>query len=178
MNRIHILVLAGVLLGAVEGRAAAVQEFPTNAPARVELLDQYNDPQALTFPGTRVILLAVADRGGSEQIAGWITALKTNFAGRVSVLGLANLSGVPGFLREKVRKQFRGDDTHPVMMDWSGAACRQFGYTPGVANILIIDHRGTIRARLTGLVNETGLRAARAALEASLSDKPNPPPEK
>ena len=178
MNRIHILVLAGALLSGVESHAAAVQEFPTNAPARVELLDQYNDSQVLAFPDTRVTLLALADRGGSDQVAGWITALKTNFAGRVAILGLANLSGVPGFLRDKVRKQFRGDDTHPVMMDWSGNTCRQFGYTPGVANILVIDHRGRIRARLTGPASESGLLAARAALAASLDDQPHPAKEK
>lgn len=123
---------------------------PTNAPASIELRDQFNALQKLCFPTTNVTILTIADKKGSEQIAGWVAPLKQRFGPRIDIRGMADVSGVPGALRGMVRKKFQKLQAYPVMMDWSGVAVKAFTSMPGKANILVLDGRGQILQRTSG----------------------------
>ena len=169
MKSCSIVILMN-LLAICATKAAQEPAFgSTNAPSCVELRDQFDTPQRLSFPTTNVIVLTIADRKGSEEVDAWIASLKPLYSGRVDFRGLANVAGVPGLLQAKVRRKFQETHKYPVMMDWSGAACAQFGYQRDVANILIIDRRGSILARLRGSATYAAVAAARAALEAALA---------
>ena len=98
-----ITLLCGFALAAL----AAPAVVPTNAPARIELNDQFDLPQTLSFPTTNITLLTIADHKGSEQIAGWIAPVKQRFGTRLDIRGIADLSPVPRILRGMVRKQFQ-----------------------------------------------------------------------
>lgn len=149
---------------------------PTNAPASVELRDQFDSPRKLNFPAPKVTLLAIADKKGSREATTWMTALKSRYAGRVDIRGLANVGGVPGLLRERIRRKFREVQQHPVMMDWSGKVCARFGYQPGAANILVIDRNGRIRGRFEGAPSEPAIAAACRVLDAALAGARAPAP--
>ena len=69
--------------------ASEEQSFTSKISQRIELHDQYQKLQALSFPATNVTFLTIAGRKGSEQIAGWITALKAHHAGPIDIRGLA-----------------------------------------------------------------------------------------
>ena len=157
------VMLASVHL-ATAGEAAS-SSLPSQAPARTELKDQYNVAQALVFPAPKRILLTVADRKGSDQIDGWIQGLKGRYSDKVDFRGLADCGGAPGFVHGMIRKKFQEVRKYPVMLDWSGKVCSQVGYKKGVANVLLIDRDGSIRARFTGEASETGLRDASAELD-------------
>ena len=163
------LALAAALL--ILGRALAGEAgaLPTNAPARIELRDQFDTPQTLAFPTTNVTVLTIADKKGSEQVDGWIAALKPNYAGRVELRGLADVGGAPGFVQDRIRKKFQETRKHPVMMDWSGKVCAQFGYKKDVANILVLGRDGVIHARFAGATNGAVLAKAHAALDQALA---------
>jgi hypothetical protein len=148
--------------------AADPAQPPAKAPASIELRDQYDALQRLTFPATNVVVLTIADKKGSEQIDGWVAALKARYAGRLDIRGLADVGGVPVAWRGKMRKKFQETRRHPVMMDWSGTNCARFGFQPGVANVLVIERDGTIGARLTGPVRDAALREAFAAADIAL----------
>src|SRR5262245_55572096 len=90
---------------------------PTNAPACIELADQFEQLQKLAFPNTNVTVLLLADRKGSAQIPGWVEPVSKRFGKRVEVRGIADVSAVPRLLRGSVRLTFRKDFTYPVMMD-------------------------------------------------------------
>ena len=141
---------------------------PGHAPACIELHDQYDTPQRLAFPTTNVVVLTIADKIGSEQIDDWVAALKSRYAGRLELRGLADVGGVPGFLRGKVRKKFQETRTYPVMMDWSGKVCAQFGFDSGVANVLVIARGGSIHARVAGSAGEPALKELSAAIDAEM----------
>ena len=147
---------------------AATQVMPTNAPTRIELRDQYDTTQTLTFPTTNIIVLTIADKRGAEEIAGWISMLKSRYSGRVEIRGLADVGGVPGFLQGKIRKKFQASHTYPVMLDWSGNVCAQFGYEKNVANILILGRDGTILGRSTGPATEQAIHDFDSLLEKHL----------
>ena len=163
------LVFAAALLIAVRALAGEVRALPTNAPLRIDLRDQYDTPRTLAFPTTNVTVLAIADKKGAEQVGGWINALQPNYAGRVELRGLADVGGAPGFVQDRIRKKFQETRKHPVMMDWSGKVCAQFGYKKDVANILVLGRDGVIHARFTGATNGAVLAKAHAALDQALA---------
>lgn len=142
---------------------------PTNAPARIQLHDQYEAVQTLSFPTTNITVITIADKRGSEQIAGWVALLKSRYAGRIEIRGLADVGGAPGFIQGKIRRKFQESHKYPVMLDWSGEVCAKFGYEKGVANVLILDREGIIRGRSTGAANEKACADFNAALEKVLA---------
>jgi hypothetical protein len=148
---------------------ATATSFPTRAPSSTELRDQYNRPQRLDFPSTNVVVLTIADRKGSEQIQEWVAALHSRYAGRIDLRGIADVGSVPEWLRGRVRKKFQETLTYPVMLDWSGKTCPQFGFKPDVANILIIDRDGSIQARLSGSAQRSSIAEACSAINISLT---------
>jgi hypothetical protein len=155
---IHLSLLAG------ESRP-----LPTDAPARIELRDQFEAAHKLTFPTTNVTLLTIADRNGAAQVDAWIAALKPRYGGRVAIHGLADVGGVPGFVQGRVRKGFQETRKHPVMLDWSGRVCAQLGYQRDVANILVLDRNGVIQARFTGAATSAAVALVSAALDKVLA---------
>ena len=166
--KVFILSLVICLPGLCQCNAGEIPKPSAHAPASIELHDQYDAPQHLPFPSTNVVVLTIADKKGSEQIDGWLAALKSRYAGRVELRGLADVGGVPGFLRGKVRKKFQETRAYPVMMDWSGRVCAQFGFQPGVANVLVIARDGSIHARVAGPVRESALNEIFSAIDAAL----------
>ena len=157
-----------LMLVAGSGIAGEAHLLATNVPACIELHDQYDALQKFSFPTTNITVLTIADRKGSEQVDGWIAALKPRYAGRIDLRGLADVGGVPGFLQGKIRKRFQETRTYPVMMDWSGKVCARLGYQPDLANILILGRDGSVLGRFTGGAVETNRAAAFDALDKAL----------
>lgn len=164
-----VMILFNAALAGGIGNAGELPSVPTNAPVSLELRDQYDAPQKLSFPSTNVTILTIADRKGAEQVAGWIAALRQQLGSRVDIRGLANVAAVPGFLQGRVRKSFQQTYRYPVMLDWSGRWCAHFGCRADVANILVIRRDGTIAGRFSGAVESARVKAAVAVAEAELS---------
>lgn len=161
--------LVTFLLAVYGAVAGEVQPFPTHAPGCIELHDQYDAPQKLSFPSTNVTVLAIADRKGSGQVDGWMAALKPRYAKRIDIRGIAHAGGAPGFLRGKIRKKFQETRTYSVMIDWSGSTCEQLSYRKEMANILVLDRDGAILGRFSGLANGPNVTEACALLDKALS---------
>jgi len=147
---------------------------PTHAPAVIELRDQFDAPQKLSFPTTNVTLLTIADKNGSEQIPGWIAPLKQRFGPRIDIRGIADVSAVPWPLRNWVRKKFQKVQSYPVMMDWSGDAVKAFTYVPDQANVLVLDRRGQIIKRLSGAATQPSVQEVFVAIDRALAGSTPP----
>lgn len=173
MKRRFTLLLLLAALPFVAGAEEEKNPGP-QIPQRLELNDQYDAKQVVSFPTTNVIFLSIADRKGSEQIAGWITALKARPEMPVDIRGLADVGGVPGFLRGRIRKRFQETILYPVMMDWSGKICAQFKYVPDQANVYIIDRNGSLVGHFSGKTNSASLKDAFVALDKALATPANP----
>jgi hypothetical protein len=142
------------------------------APPNVELHDQYNVAHILSFPARRVTLLTIADRKGSKQVAGWIEAIKPGYGERIDIRGLADCGAVPAFLRGWIRKKFQETLKYPVMMDWTGEICSQFGFKSDLVNILVIGPDGVIRARVVGEANAVAIAKITEALDQAVAAAP------
>ena len=141
----------------------------TNAPACIELPDQFEKLQRLAFPNTNLTVLTIADRKGSEQIAGWIAPVKQRFGTRLDIRGIADVSPVPRILRGMVRKQFQKAQSYPVMLDWSGEAVNAFTYVPDQVNVLVMDGSGKILLRITGAANDAALHKLYEVIDRALA---------
>jgi hypothetical protein len=145
------------------------------APATISLRDQYDHAQRLHFPGTNVIVLTIADKQGADQVDDWVAAFKPLAGETLRICGLADVSGVPGFLKNTVRRKFQEVRKYPVMLDWTGDVCARFQYHKNVANILIIDQDGVIRARFSGKATPESTSAAPRVLKTLINPAPTPP---
>lgn len=171
-----LIAIIGLFPGLDAGALEAVG-LPTNAPARIELRDQFDLPQELTFPTTNVTLLTIADKKGSAQVEAWIEALKPRFSNRIVIRGIADVRGAPVIMHGRIRKAFQESRKHPVMIDWTGNVCALFGYKKGEANILLMDRSGRIEARYTGVATASTVAKASAVLDKMLSAVPEPKPK-
>src|SRR4051794_2114674 len=113
-----IFAMVEALLASGSISAAEVPALATKVPDCIELNDQYDAPHRLTFPTTNITVLTIADRKGSEQVDGWIAALKARYAGRINLRGIADVGGAPAFIRARIRKKFQEAREYPVMLDW------------------------------------------------------------
>ena len=84
--KVFILALVTCLPAFSQGFAGEASKPPAHAPASIELRDQYDATQRLAFPATNVVVLTIADSKGSDQIDGWVEALKARYAGRKNFL--------------------------------------------------------------------------------------------
>ncbi len=162
MKFLGITLLLGMVSGVWAGNV-------TNAPACIELPDQFEQIQKLAFPNTNVTVLTLADRKGSEQIAGWVGPVAKRFGKRVDVRGIADVSAVPWLLRGSVRSGFRKDITHPVMMDWSGAEIKKFAPKADMTTVLLIDGSGKILRRYEGAATPAQLEELFGLIEKTLA---------
>ena len=141
----------------------------TNAPTLIVLNDQFDAPQTLQFPTTNITVLTIADKKGSDQIAGWVAPLKKKYAERIDIRGIADVSTVPKVLRGTVRKAFRNQQSYPVMMDWSGDTVKDFEYLPERANLYLLDRDGRILKHAAGEVGEAKLKKFSDAIDSALA---------
>ena len=173
MKQIVSLLFVTLTIGVSAAPNSEPSFTPTNAPSWIELHDQFDAPQTLSFPTTNVTLLTIADKKGSEQIAGWVTPLKQRFGKRIDIRGLADVSTVPRPLRGIVRRKFQRLQTYPVMLDWSGDVVKAFTYVPDNANVLVLDAHGQILKRISGQANPKTVQDLCSAIDLALVKRPD-----
>ncbi len=173
MNILVTILVASV--GLSVWRSASAREFialATKAPACIQLRDQFDSPQKLAFPTTNLTILTIADKKGSSQVDAWIAALKPRCSGGIAIRGLADVGGAPDFVQGRIRQGFQESRKYPVMLDWSGKVCAQFGYKKDEANILVLDRNGRIQARFTGIATAAAVAEVDMVLDKLLSNSP------
>ena len=133
------------------------------------LSDQYGKAHEQVFPKNRISVFALADRKGSKQLENWIEPFYKRYADQVDICGVANLKGVPGFMKPMLRGLFKKGIKYPVMMDWSGEICEALGYEAGKANIYVLCPEGIIRYRVNGGATEEYLQECFAMVDDLMS---------
>jgi hypothetical protein len=95
--------------------------------------------------------------------------VKQRFDTRVDIRGIADVSCVPASLRGLGQRRFRAAQTYPVMMSWTSDAVKAFAYTPGKADVLVLDRHGTILYRTSGKANDPAIQDLCDEIERALS---------
>lgn len=167
---LSLWLLTPVVLRAVEPSRAPVMD--TNTCPAFTLRDQFDTNHEFKFPSTKPIVLAVADKKGSDEIEAWAHPLAVRFGDRITIPGLADVSAVPRPLRGYVQSRFKKAITHPVMLDWDGDIASRFKYTKGQANVYLIAPDGRILHRVSGKATEAKLKLLSDEIETVLKTLP------
>lgn len=165
------LLAGGIRLSATDAvprKDSSTRPVPPTLCPPIALSDQYEHPQSVVFPTNRVVILTVADRTGNDFVDPWVQALKQRYAGRVEIVGVADLSGVPGFLKGMVRRRFQKARPHPVMMDWDGAVTRSLAAQRNKPNVYVIDQSGRICGAVSEPMSDFSLNSVIQVVESLL----------
>ena len=165
MPQLPILTVLLAWLGTGFLHADSQTNRAVNQVGNFELTDQHGQPHHYQFPKTNLSFVAVADRKGSTQIESWVRPVKQRYGTKIDIDGVADLAAVPRLLRTMVTGKFRKTMDYPVMLDWTGAVCRQFAYRNGAVNVFVLDRQGKILNRWAGPANEKSLRDLFAELD-------------
>jgi hypothetical protein len=148
MKRTALLVLFFVL-------AAPVAYAEDSGLLPFELKDQFNQKYTeKNFLG-KVSVWIGSDRDGSVYNPMWGEALNQSvqdleLAEAVHFVGVADLRGVPFFLKGFVRGKFPQKKERWVLMDWQGVFSKKYSFQAGVSNILVFSSTGDLVYRTTG----------------------------
>jgi hypothetical protein len=143
---------------------------PSPQPVRLrafELKDQFGKAQRFQIPLPQVTVLTVADRKGSEQLGGWVKKLKEHYGGRLSILGVADVTKVPAMMRPLVRSRFKQRYEHSILLDWEGVCSRQLTVVADQANLFVLGTNGVVTLTLNGSCDDAKLRQLFGAIGTS-----------
>ena len=139
-----------LLLGFTIARPTASRGADTNHLAAFVLQDQFGTNHTVSFPRARPLILLLGDRRGSEEVDAWIAPLKQRWDGVADLLGIADVSAAPRFLRNRIREALRKQRPHPLMLDFDGSVTDPLHCLPKTANLLVVAPDGRIVARESG----------------------------
>jgi hypothetical protein len=160
-----VLTLAvGLTLGAV---ARAVCGDATGLGLeRLELEDQFGKLHRNSFPTLRPTVLLAADKRGYQDLEPWIQAVRERFPKTANIVGVADVRGVPGLLRGKVRRRFASAENHAILLDWDGAVLAPLRPVKGVPNAYLLSAEGRVKLHLSGAVTPAKMDTLQGGLSA------------
>ena len=130
----------------LQGVCAASDQMPG-----ISLTDQFDRAHLHEAPFDRPLVVVVADRRGSGHIESWVSEIYRSQGNAVEIVGLADLRGVPGFMKGPLRKAFRVQcASYPVLLDWTGTTAAAFPRGDTGIDIFVMDTAGRIVAAVSG----------------------------
>lgn len=170
--------LFGLWLTCLTGPAQTRAGAPGEPAAPWELPDaKGNIYRSQQFSG-RPLLLVGADRTSEDASELWGQRLAERYGGKMAAIAIADLHGVPGFLRGIVRGKLQRRNTPssrmgvPLLLDWEGIVAKTYHFESKVPNLLLIDQRGRVKLAVTGEWTAERMRQVSAAVEELLTAKP------
>lgn len=112
------------------------------------LENQFGSLISVEFPSDKPVVLVFADRESSNDVEAWVMPIYDKFSDKIKIYGIAELSGVPGFVRPLVRGMIRSE--YPVLFDWTGEVSEEYGFEKNKVNIFVIGKKGKITAAKRG----------------------------
>lgn len=120
-----------------------------------ELTDQFDRTYRGSDYAERVLYVVGSDKNGSQFNSLWAGAIfdalkEDHETGALVSFGVADLSGVPFFLKKLIKGKFPQDEDQWVLMDWQGRFDKAYGFEPDSANVLVFDAAGRLALQAHG----------------------------
>lgn len=101
------------------------------------------------------VLLIGSDQKGSQFDAVWERAIRDSITGLVDmeslrIVHVADVRGVPFFLKGVLRCKFPGGNASPIILDWQGRFATAYGFAKDKANILVFDRQARLKHQKKG----------------------------
>jgi hypothetical protein len=116
-------------------------------PFRIE--DQFDRVHSEAELHSRPVLLLCGDREGSRYLGSWRDTLRDSLRSEdrpteVRILEVADLRGVPFFVKGRVKKKFPREKEAWVLLDWKGLFARTYSFQEDRLNIALFDAAGRL----------------------------------
>ena len=103
----------------------------------------------------QVLVVLGSDQEGSQFNPLWVMAINDSLGshpgfGEISFMGVADVSGVPFFIKPVVKRMFPSEEEKWVLLDWDGLFTGAYEFKPDSSNILVFDRRGRLVLREQG----------------------------
>ena len=136
-------VLRVVLLVTVCSASLCVAQESDLIPFRIQ--DQFDREHTAADLEHRVFVLVGSDKRGSRYQGAWVDRLRAAFADdEIPVVEVADLRGVPFFIRGSVKKKFPQEKRSWVLLDWKGELAKAYRFKPDKCSILVFDEGGRL----------------------------------
>jgi hypothetical protein len=142
-----ILITLGLWAAAPTAKESRLIEF--------EIQDQFHHVHRSTDYLGRVIVVIGSGKGGREYNAPWGRALhdslSSEFAGDELVfVPVADVRGVPFFLKGHVRGKFPREKRKWALVDWKGQFAQAYNWNPQACNLLVFGRDGSLVYQMYG----------------------------
>lgn len=130
----------------------------TSMPARAQdstliafdMQDQFKQKHSDDAFRGHVVILIGSDRGGSDFNPRWGKAIADSLKGHpryddVRFLSVADVRGVPFFMKGFVRGKMPKQKDRWVLTDWDGEFAKAYNWQSDHSNIIIFDRQGKLR---------------------------------
>jgi hypothetical protein len=136
----------------------AASVVASKTPAKLihfRIKDQFNRPHDESEFAGKTVLIFNADKKGSQYQGRWVKAVRDSLANRgaldeVQFMEVADLRGVPFFVKRTVKKKFPKDKEKWVLMDWKGRFAKAYEFEADQCSILLIGPDGKLVSRTSG----------------------------
>jgi hypothetical protein len=120
-----------------------------------KLDDQFGRSHTEAECAGRVTVVLGSDRSGSRYTAQWLAGVRDAMhdapgADRVRTFGVANVRGVPTFLRPVVARALPKAKDAEVLLDWDGRFATAYDFGEGCCTVLVADPYGNVVLRTQG----------------------------
>lgn len=163
--RLALLMALTLWVGPAWLAEAAEPASPLTQVKGFALHDQFGQTHRVQFPRTNLMLLVVADREGSAQIDAWVQPLRQRYSNALEIAGVADVAAAPRWMSNSITRRFQREQQQPVLLDWSGAVCRELRPRKGQANLFLLNPDGRIRHRWTGAANRANTQQVFDAID-------------
>ena len=140
-----LLLLLPLLTG-----SSAPQNAVDGSLIQFELKDQFDRPHFDHELRGQNVLILCGDRKGSRYQGTWANALRDSLRSRnhldsIEVVEVADVRGVPFFVKESVKSKFPKERDSWVLMDWKGLFAKAYDFQGDKCNIVLFDRSGARR---------------------------------
>jgi len=144
--RTHLFVIHAALAVAFAASVCPAQQITL---LEFELEDQFGETHTTADVRGNALLVVGSDKHGSRYQRYWIDRLRAALGDRdagevIEIVELADLRGVPFFVKGSVRKKFPKDRRSWVLMDWKGEFAKAYRFEKRRCNILLFDGSGKL----------------------------------
>lgn len=147
-----------------------VHAAPAAILPRFTLEDQYERKWQHSDFRSPLVVYVISDRAGYSYSANWTTPLVREYGQRIRFVPIADVRGVPGFLKGYIRSRFKKEFSYPVLLDWDGTITNGIHFTAGYTNLAIVDANRSIRYTAVGTGTAPQIEAFRTRLNKLINE--------
>lgn len=120
-----------------------------------EISDQFDKVYTDQHYHQKILIVIGSDKAGKAYNPVWSGAIEEalvnlGIRNHVSILGIANLKGVPFFLKGMVKGKLPKDPDNRLLLDWGGEFAKAYKFEDKVCNIIIFDKDGKLAVKTYG----------------------------